>query len=97
MDDITFAEANFAAGSDEAWGVGRRQKSPQMRELTSEELGFVAGGGISQIPSGTGNFNFGFGSKFIHSSVVAGPTTNATITTIVEGTFNFGGANGANG
>ena len=57
----------------------------------------MAGGGISQITSGVGDFNFGFGSNYIHASVVAGATTNATITTIVEGTVNFGGTNGTNG
>jgi len=69
-----------------------------MRELTREEAGFVAGGNnITQITSGVGQFNYGFGSNYIYASVVAGASTNATITTIVEGTVNFGGANGSNG
>jgi hypothetical protein len=68
-----------------------------MREITREEAEFVAGASITQILSGLGQFNYAIGSNYIYASVVAGTTTNATITTILEGTVNFGGANGSSG
>lgn len=71
-------------------------REAEMRELTQEEAEFVAGGGISQTTSGVGDFNFGVGSNYIYASVVAG-ASNATITTIVKGSVDFGGAKGSNG
>jgi hypothetical protein len=67
-----------------------------MRVLIHEEAEIVAGGGVTQITSGIGDFFVNFGPGYLNSIVVALGAHSASVITTVTG-VNAGGSNGGNG